>query len=302
MPKSVPIFRGTTGLNNAQDPTRLKLDLETGLCELATAINVEIDETFRPSRRKGFSLTTGGAFSGLFSAGPYGLCVKDGSLCVLDPDGSTTALQSINQDARIRYARVRNRVYWLNGEAKGYVQDRAAYAWEGEDYVGPTTQKTFSDPPIGHLLAVWNGRMFIGSDDVIWYSQPFAYAWFDLARNFAMMPSRVRMIAPVRNGLYVSTEEETFFLYGNDAKELGMQKVADIAAVEGTEIAIPGYQVAGGQISKEIAQVWTSKEGICIGWPDGMFDILTKDRLVLPDIRFGAAFLRGNHYIVTLEP
>ena len=91
-------------------------------------------------------------------------------------------------------------------------QTGLSYEWTGDAYVGPPTTKTFDDPPIGHLLEHFNGRIYVANGCTIWYSEPFAYAWFNMAENFIPLASRVRMIRAVRGGLFVSTEEKTIFL------------------------------------------------------------------------------------------
>ena len=58
MSKEITILRGSTGINNVVDPTRLKFSSNTGLSELKAAANVEIDETGRISRVKSAVLLT----------------------------------------------------------------------------------------------------------------------------------------------------------------------------------------------------------------------------------------------------
>jgi predicted GIY-YIG superfamily endonuclease len=50
-------------------------------------------------------------------------------------------------------------------------------------------------------------------DNVLWYSEPFAYNWWDMARNFIPLSYHVRMVRSVRDGLYVGDEKGVYFLY-----------------------------------------------------------------------------------------
>jgi len=49
----ITVFSGATGINNIVDPVRLKFDPDTGIGELAEAVNVVIDQTGRISRKHG---------------------------------------------------------------------------------------------------------------------------------------------------------------------------------------------------------------------------------------------------------
>lgn len=299
MPEPTPLMTATSGLNNRLDPARLRI--EDGVAELAEAVNIAIDDSGRPGRRKGYELKVSGNFHSLYPVGLYALCVKDGYLTVLERDYSTTSLWQVNPDARMRYEQESDTVYFLNGYIKGYVKDRTAYPWGGESYVGPTTMKTFSDPPVGHLLALYNGRMYIAEDSIIWYSRPFAYSWYDMARDYFPFESRLRMIKPVKTGMYVSTNADVYYLHGPTPQEMDITKMFSYPAIEGTDCFVNGSKIGEGGPGGLYA-IWLTRKGICIGGPDGACRNITRDRLVLPDGNYGAGLVKDNKYISTIEP
>jgi hypothetical protein len=302
MAKPIPIFRGAIGINNVVDPTRLLFDPDTGIQELAAALNVDLDDTGRPSRRKGFEAGLSQAAHSLFSwGGDYALFVTRTSLCVLEHDFSWTAIATVTEGARARYAEATSQVYYTNGHEKGIVKNRANHEWVDSDYVGPTTYRNFSDPPLGHLLEIWNGTMLIAADNVIWHSEPFAYSRFRKATNYIPFSSRITLVRGVEGGIFVSDGQGQYFLSGGDVKALGFSKKADYPAIEGTEAQIELGDIGDGSITGR-GWIWATTEGICIGGPEGYFKNVTYGKLTYPTAIRGAGTVIGGRYICTLEP
>jgi len=299
--KQLNLFRGATGINNKVDPARLQYDPESGIEELAAGVNIDISSSKRVSRRKGYTLELAKAAHSIFSCDEYCLFVSGNALCVLEPDYSWSAIRNVAIGARVSYVRPDTDTYYANGYEKGIVRDRVSYAWTAADYVGPPTTKTFSDPPIGHLLEVYNGVMLVAQDDVLWYSEPFALSWFDLAKNYVQFGKRLTMMKAVQDGVYVSTEKETFFHKGGTVKEFQQSKIADYPAIEGTVVTVNASRVGDGGVTG-LAAMWASTEGICFGGPGGYFRNLTERRLDYPFARYGAGLYRDGKYICLLKP
>jgi len=301
MPKQLNLFRGSIGINNKVDPTRLQYNPESGIEELAAAVNVDVSSSKRVSRRKGYTLQLAQAAHSLFPCDGYCLFVSGEDLYVLESDYTSSGIRNLTTGARMSYVRPESDTYYCNGTEKGIVRDRISYAWTAASYVGPPTTKTFSDPPIGHLLEVYNGVMLIAQDNIMWHSEPFAYSWFDLAKNYVQFGARLTMMKAVQGGVFVSTEEGTFFHKGGTVKEFIQGKVADYPAIEGTAVTVNASRIGDGGISG-LAAIWASKNGICFGGPDGSFRNLTERRLDYPAARYGAGLCRDGKYICLLKP
>jgi len=301
MSRLVSIYKGTTGIDNKVDPVRLEYDPERGVKELAAGVNVDVDRTGRISRRKGYTLKLEKDCHSLFPCIGYALFVSGDALCVLEPSYAWSAIRNVTVGARMRYVRAGRDTYYLNEHERGIVRDRVSYAWNAGDYVGPDTTKAFSDPPIGHLIELYNGRMLIGKDDVLWYSEPFAWAWFDFARNFVSFHERLTMVKAVKGGVFVSTESEIYFLGGENIREASLTKMADYPAIEGTEVTVDASKLGDGSI-KGLSAMWTTPKGICFGGPNGAFENLTARRLVYPTARYGAGLYRDGKYVCLLQP
>ena len=302
MGKPLSIFSGTTGLNNILDPKRLFHDPDTGMQELAAAYNVDIDDTGRPSRRKGFTLGVAVATHSLFSwGGAYGLCVMDNALEVLDSDFTYTPIRNVTRGARMSYDEAAGTVYYCNGYEKGLVRNRLSYDWEDQDYVGPATYKVFTDPPIGHLVNIWNGRTLVAVDDLICYSEPFAYGRFRLAANYIQLSGRIRLMKGVVGGVFAGDDKAIYFLPGNDMASLGHIKKADYPAIEGTAVMVEGSKIGNGEIQDRCV-IFASTKGICIGGPEGFFKNVTERKLTYPTAILGTGYNLGSRYVCTLQP
>lgn len=317
--KKITILESSAGLNNKIDPVKIKHNPKN--IDLAKAVNVNIGDSGRISCRRGFTKVKAGSFHSGFPLvnGDYCLAVTGTSLVVIgrgDYEVKTT-IASVTYGAIVRYVLSNDGespvVYWCNGYEKGMVKGEVSYPWTGLGYVGPTTSKTFQDPPIGHLLEIYNGKMYVaqtsGKYHTLWYSEDFAYSWFGLARSFMPFPNRLRMVKGVKNGLFISTDKEIFFIGGGRAVPDDYLQVADYPAIEGSESVTPGTgtfyfesEEGGESLSlKGMAVLFATTKGLCVGGENGFFANLTKRKLVLPSVSRGASLIMDDKFICTFE-
>jgi hypothetical protein len=298
MSKGIIVLNNCLGLNNKIDPARILFDPEKGLSELAVAYNIDIDSSNRINRKKGYTKVLDGKSHSLFPFGNVCFAVVDNYLSILYPNFSYKTLIEVG-DERINYVEMGNRVYFVNGSIKGYIKDEVVHPWEFIDYSGPSTTKVFEGPPLGHLLELYNGFMFIAQDNILWYSRPFKYHAFYLHGDHVPFNSRITMVRAVKDGLYVSTECDTYYLNGYDPKEFFQTKVVDYPVILGTDALIDGRKIGNGEIKDRVV-IWTSTEGICIGGPEGLFENFTERKLVYPSTNSGAGICIDNRYVCVL--
>jgi hypothetical protein len=306
----VPIFRGSSGLNNRIDPARIRFDSETYIQELAVAVNVVVDDSYRLNRRKG--QTTTDITSSCHSLFPYRevcMAVVGSNLCVLDDGLNSTPIATVNPDARMSYETVSELVYYCNGHQNGVINldtmSRSDWEKVDEDYVGPITSRQFQSPVVGYMLAYYKGRLYMVTVDqgfpVVWYTEPNSFNWVDFAQNYLPFESRVTMFRPVRDGIFVSTEAEVFFLSGDDPVS-GFEHIhiSDYPAIEGTDVIVPGSRIGKGDIPGEVV-LWTTEQGVCMGATQGYFNNITDRRIRLPSgFNRGSAVYYDGGYTVTL--
>jgi hypothetical protein len=303
MTKPVVWLRGSRGLNNATDPLRVQADPDTGIQDLAIAYNVDHDMSGRISRRRGWAVTdiTDSCHS-LWSDGVDCLFVTGDALCVLGSDFTYNQIRQVTEGAKMHYARMENRIYYANGHEVGFVANGLSYVWDKPAAVpGPTTKREFTGPPIGTILAYFKGRMYVVNGRVAWYSEPYGVHLFDPARSYLAFEGDLTMFIPVKEGIFASTETNTYFLRGTEPKEFTHEKIATYPAIKGTDTEVDGSRVGDGS-AMGLAVMWTSTEGICLGTPRGEMINLTERKLVYPRARYGAGLYLGDRYLSILEP
>ncbi len=301
--KNLVFFRGSTGLNNLVDPIRVGLNEDTGISDLAEAFNVDIDDSGRVSRCKGFTATgrTESTHS-MFALKQMCLYVSGTALFRLFPDYSRLGIRSgLTPDAYMDYAMVNENVYYLNGHESGVVKDNISYAWTAGEYYGVTTFRQFSNPPIGHLICYSNGRMYIAENNVIWFSEPWAYGSYDMTRNYFLFPSRVVSMKAVSGGLYVSDESKTYFIGIKDnPADAILDEVYSYPIIAGSAVIGDAIQM-GFKDSYGPVMLCATDRGICVGFAGGKFENLTLHKLVYPSANRATATIKDGTYICLLQ-
>lgn len=310
MPQEATLFRGCSGLRTRVDPVRLKAD-DNGIVPAASAVNVVLDETGRPSRRKGFRLALGLAGAHSFFGGRHGqhaLVVAGDTLYRVAEDlGSVHALRTgLTAGARMRYVRVEGDVFFTNGHEKGRYseKDGLAHDWTPQ----PTSRPYPSDwrireeVPTGHLLGYHAGRIYIAAGNTLWFTEGHAYSWAVLSDNWIPFGSRIRMVASAGDGLFLSTSREIIHAAGADPRTFIFRTLADYPALEGSDDAVEGTRIGSGEIFGRVT-IFKSAQGDCIAGPDGMFFNLTRDHVNLPAASFATGVVtEDGQYLALIEP
>ena len=307
--KPVTLFRSTTGINNVVDPSRIIFDPEKGICSLASAYNIDIDLVGGVSLRKGLTATAQDIpVHSLFCDGGDCFFVAGNSLYRLNSDYTRTGIRTeLTVGAMMSYCQLGKKTYYTNGFENGYVEDGVSYPWAAEPYVGPVTIKVITSPPLGHILAKHSSRIYIAVNDIVEYSEPFAYSWFARASNFIPFKSRVRMLRAVTEGLFVGTDTEVIFLKGKSPVEVEYAVVSDSPVVEGTDCTVPGdrfdfnVKYVEDKSKTLIAAIWTAQDGIYVGMHDGEVKNLTKETLQYANSQIGCAVFKDNKYVALLQ-
>jgi hypothetical protein len=232
------------------------------------------------------------------------------SLYRLNPDYSRTGLRSyLTKGAPLDYTYANGQVYYCNGFENGYITaDNLSHSWVKGTYYGVETFRRFSDPPVGHLLAHFDGRIYIAQDNTVWFSEPFAFSAFDLARNYFLYSSRIQMLKGVSKGIYVSDSQAIYFIEYKSPDDIVQKKVYGYPAISGSAIVadaislqladsiIPEYKKSEGPIL-----LCATEKGICVGTSDGIFKNITLDKVTYPSSNKAAAAINGNSYVCLLQ-
>lgn len=121
-------------------------------------------------------------------------------------------------------------------------------------------------PPAGHILAHWRGRILIADGSDLCFTEPSGYELFNPA-SFFSFESRITMIAPVLDGIFVSTQEKTVFLRGDSPETLVYENRKMPPAIEGSMIMDSTSAIA--QEHGVESAIWLTAQGFYQGLPDG---------------------------------
>lgn len=303
MASSFPLFRRTSGLNNAIDPVRLQHDPETGTIELAAAVNVDIDDTGFPSTRRGFALLAEkpGTHS-LWSNGDVAFFVAGSSMYQLYHDMSYRGIRSgLTPSAPVSYAEIGGRVFYANGFENGQNYEDASFPWVGGEYVGPeTVHYVDSRPPVGHLLAVMSGRLLIAQENVLWMMMPFDPYHYRPSVDFVSFEGRVTMIHVLPDGVWLSDGQGVYWLPGHEPGKWELARRADYPAIMGTAVEVDMGKIGEGEMPGRCV-IFATPKGVCLGGASGYFRNLTERKIVLPSASHGAAVAIGKKFIVSFQ-
>lgn len=306
--KTIPFLRASGGLNIVTDPKRIAFDAEKGVVDLATAYNVDIDQSGRISRRPGLTLLADWNSKNIFCDGGDCLFTSGTSLYKLNPDYTRTGLRSgLTPDLKMYYVKSGVKIYYANGVELGYIYNDKSWVWDASTYVGPKTTTEYSGPPEGFtMLEIFKGRMYgaVGRD--LFYSEPYGFGLFNLGKGFYRFSGNIRFIKASygttdrdSDGLYVGTDYGVEFLEGDEPEKFSREQVSDSTPVIGTEVRCEGAKIGDGAPGKVV--IWTAQNGIWIGGANGQATCVTKDRLKLPEALHGAAVYHNGKYIVLIQ-
>jgi hypothetical protein len=117
-------YKAFAGIRNTLPPERLAPE------DLTEAVNVDIDDSGRVSRRAGTTLQVAGAAHSLWSDGEDCLYVAGSALKRLNADFSSTTLATgLLLDMPNNYVAVNGNIYWSNGQQSGALANGRSRSW-----------------------------------------------------------------------------------------------------------------------------------------------------------------------------
>lgn len=158
----------------------------------------------------------------------------------------------------------------------------------------PLITQHFDKPPVGHLVAIYRGRAYLAVGDLLHWSSPYGLEIFK-PTDHLRLGSTLRMIAPSTDGLYLSTDEGTFWAAGTDPDKFTLLRVGD-PAVPGS-VTYAKSSLVGELAGNALVPVWLAGEGVCIGAAGGQLSVVNK-KWRADDAASGAGLIReaGNTY------
>jgi hypothetical protein len=215
---------------------------------------------------------------------------------------------------------VQDKVLYLSG-ANGTELYRAAvvpnstatydYRGSGSDLTVRLDTQYTSPPPPGSIVEVYNGCSYVAVGNAVFFSDPYLLENFRLRENYLLFPGPVAMFISVNDGIYVATDDSTWFLAGGHPKgDMKSQVVFNYGAIPGTAVKTTRgvltslAEEADGDPSAT-AVMWTSSHGVCFGTEGGKAINMTEREYAFPSSQRGASIIkqaRGyTQYLTSLE-
>lgn len=294
--KPVTIFRGTSGLNTVADPARIPIG-KGHISDVAQIVNMRIDQYYRPSRRLGTTLLKTGDYHSIFCDGGSCFVVSGDSIYIVANNGDTQGIRSgLTPGQKMAWTQYGDLTYYSNGIEQGVIEGGVSKPWVVGEFHGQETNRSFVVPNNINHLEIQSGRIYGSIGKVLWWSEQFRFNLFDLANSFVQFHTKIRMIKAVAEGLFVSTEKNTYFLAGTNPQAFTQRQVASFPAIEWTEAV---EYVDGGDVGFDpgLCAVWASPEGAILGFPNGAIFNLNKNKIIYPEASKGFGCLLGYEYL-----
>jgi hypothetical protein len=151
--------------------------------------------------------------------------------------------------------------------------------------LGPQLRTQFmSKLPAGSDVAYSQGRLFVASDNVVYYSQPLRYGLYNNTSDFLLFPTPVKLIWGAFDGLYVATETETYFVVGAGTDAQEQKLVLPTGAIPGTKARMPD----------KVGEMWMTPKGVVRAYAGGQIDNISYDKVSIGEYKSGAAIIRED--------
>ncbi len=165
------------------------------------------------------------------------------------------------------------------------------YIGNGKEFRLPLKTSHMGSPPAGNFVEYFKGRVYVAQDNILYQSEPYNYELFDL-RKYHKFSSDISLLGAVDNGLYLATQDETFFLSLAGSVDFKREKLADYGAILGTMAKTDASRFGDSENIGE-ALIWWSKKGLCVGLNNGNFKNVSEKRYIPSTDGFlGTGFVR----------
>lgn len=174
-----------------------------------------------------------------------------------------------------------------NGEVL-YLQDTVAngitsYTITGvRESVTPLKSFNIFKAPSGQILRHAHGRMWIAKDNILHYSEPFAYDWWKYSSNFFVFEERIRAVMPTEDGLWVASDR-LYYLSGKSPDRMNRSEREPVKVVEGSDIKIPGSYIFIENTPIGYKWIFTTDKGVFVAFNDGIVLNMTEQNVSLPE-------------------
>lgn len=179
-------------------------------------------------------------------------------------------------------------LYWIRDIAHGTTSTTIDSV---EDTILPLNTFNINPAPKGTLIKYFSGRIYIVDKNVLWYSMPFSYEWFNFQSDFIQFTENETILSlmPVEDGMYVATTIGLYYLRGRDPMKWRADLKERVLIIPGTEQYIQGALIQMQNTPPGYKWVVSTDHGIYALFQDGLVINLTYRNVSLPRSDEGAS-------------
>ena len=138
-------------------------------------------------------------------------------------------------------------------------------------------------PPLGNIMAIYNGRMYISTGKVVYYSEPYSFDHFR-SGSFLQFPFEVTIMEPVTGGIFFASNKDTNFYSGNPEDGFNVIPKFNYGGLYGSSKRIPN--------SDEV--IWMSQRGLIRGSANGECTNIQEQNVATESGTSGATLIREH--------
>ncbi|CAB4174781.1 hypothetical protein UFOVP1138_37 [uncultured Caudovirales phage] len=294
------------GMNNVLDTSSIGNDPKQA--SVLQNVDTMMDGSIR--RRKGQQLIVSGNFHSGWTGMSSSYVVHETSLKSFNGTNLSSSMAIVAAKLPMSFCQVGDIVVFSNGVDFGVIENGVV-----QIPFAPTAQFKERMQP-GQFLEFYNGRLYSFYNETLYCSDSLdsggGVEQMDSRQNIVgVFDTRGTMLKAVDDGLWVGTETETAFLYGNDAISAGGNSYTTETGFKFMPIAPYGVCFGSAvQIKGELLSVkgkivlWASKRGICVGGDGGEF-VNKSQGIISYDYGDAAAMVREQnglvHYVCSMN-
>ncbi len=158
--------------------------------------------------------------------------------------------------------------------------------------------------PRGHITRYLNGRIYVASENIVWYSEGMNYNWWNSESGYWYFEDKITAIMPVEGGLWISADK-LYYISGTDPRKAKRQEKEPVQVVPGTPAKIPGPYIFVENTPAGYKWLCTTNKGVYILYNDGLPLNMTERNVSLPIATEGVgSFIQEdgiNRYVSLLK-
>ena len=160
--------------------------------------------------------------------------------------------------------------------------------------VNPLRLFNMDAAPTGSIVKYYNGRLYIASGNVLWYSEKYMYQHFILESNYIEFPDTIREIMPVDDGIWIGSDN-IYTLQGHDPDKFSKHTKEIATVVQGTATKISGSYIHMDNVPTGYKWIVSTDLGIFILFNQGMIVNVTSQNVEMNPADSGTSlFLQTN--------